>query len=206
MNYIHETALVEKGVILGDENYIGPFCIIKSGTIIGNNNRFEAYVSIGTAPEHRDFLNGRNERYKPVLIGDNNVFREFVTINAGVSNQTIIKNFCTFLKSSHVGHDCIVHDWVTLSCGCLIGGHTIIMEGANFGLGSICHQKSIIGAYAMIGMHATITKSLEVTPGDIFVGSPAKFLKRNQIGLDRGGVTPERLTKLYNDWFDLTIK
>jgi len=201
-NFIHKTAIVEPGVILGKKNYIGPYCIIRAGTKIGNNNRFEAYCSIGTAPEHRDFF---NQRGKGVIIGSDCVFREYVTINSGTKVETAIGDRVVMLRNSHIGHDSQVEDFCNLSCNVLIGGHSYLMEGCNFGLAAMCHQHAIIGAYSMIGMGSVVTKDAQIEPGQIYVGQPAKFLKQNHIGLQRGGVTPEELSEFYNQWLFKTI-
>jgi UDP-N-acetylglucosamine acyltransferase len=194
-NFIHPTAIVEEGVVLGKSNYIGPFCYIKSGVVIGSNNRFEAYCSIGTAPEHREYF---TEYKYSVVIGDDNVFREYVTINAGSEKDTIVKSNVTMLRGSHIGHDSEVWNKVTLSCNALVGGHSIVMEGVNMGLGSTCHQFTVLGPYAMIGMGGVVTKSTSILPGKIYAGIPAKLLKDNIIGIQRSGLTEQEYTNLKN--------
>lgn len=197
MNYIHETVIIEPDVEMGQHNYIGPYCIIKSGTKIGNRNRFEAHCSIGTPAEHRDYFRIKG---KGVIIGDDCVFREFITINEGTKVATALGNKVVMLRGAHIGHDSQVEDFCNLSCNVLIGGHSYLMEGCNFGLAAMCHQHSIIGAYSMIGMNSVITKDAQISPGEIYVGQPAKFLKQNQIGLQRAGVTADDLAKFYNQW------
>lgn len=192
-NVIHPTSIVEPGVIMGIGNYVGPFCYIKTGTVIGNSNRFEAYCSIGTCPEHRDYF---TESVHPVEIGDNNVFREFVTINAGTVRNTIVKNNVTMLRGSHVGHDSEVWDKVILSCNVLVGGHSTVLEGANMGLGSICHQYSTIGPYSMVGMGGVVVKNSFILPGKIYAGIPVKLIKDNTVGLQRSGLSKEEYNKL----------
>ena len=199
-NYIHETAIIEEGVEIGFGNWIGANCLIKKGTKIGNNNRLEAFVSIGTSPEHRDFFNKEGEG---VVIGDNCVFREFTTINSGTKNKTIVGDNVIMLRGSHIGHDSQVEGYCNLSCNVLIGGHSYLMEGCNFGLGSMCHQFSIIGAYSLIGMGSVVTKKTLVTPGYIYVGQPAKSLKQNLIGLERANVSAEELSKFHSIWLDM---
>lgn len=200
MNFIHPTAILEEGCKLGQGNYIGPFCFIGSNVVIGDDNRFEGYCSVGTAAEHRDYFKTLPGK---TCIGNNNVIREFVTINGGTVSSTIVSNNCIFLKGSHVGHDCFLEDKVTLSCGATIGGHCHIMEGSNFGLNSMSHQYSVIGAYSMLGMGAVVTKKTKVGCGEIFVGNPATFLKRNDVGLKNNGVTEEHLNKLTIKWENL---
>ena len=202
-NIIHHTAIIDNGVQLGENNYIGPYCYITGHTVIGNNNRFEAHCSIGTPPEHRDHFN--NSPF-PVIIGDGNIIREFVTINAGTVRNTVLGNNIAMLRNSHIGHDSIIEDKANLSCNVLIGGHSHIMEGANFGLGSMCHQFLVIGAYSMIGMGGIVVKSSIIQPGEIHVGNPVKFLKENKIGLNRNGIDSNRLSELTNKYFLLANK
>ena len=84
------------------------------------------------------------------------------------------------LRGSHVGHDSLISNNCVLSCNVLIGGHSILGEGVNMGLGSICHQFSKIGSYSMIGMGAIITKKFESKCFGVFVGNPAKYIKDNE--------------------------
>lgn len=191
-NCIHETAIISDYARIGHGNYIGPNCVIGPHVTIGNYNRLEGFASIGTAAEHHDAF-----RQPPgfVSIGNSNIIREFVTINSGTTEHTEVGNNCVLLKGAHVGHDSVLEDQVTLSCGVLVGGHSRVMVRANCGLGSMMHQFSVIGAYAMLGMGAVVTAGLSVTPGTIFVGNPAKFLKPNFVGLDRWRITLEQLSQ-----------
>lgn len=202
-NFIHPTSIVEEGVMLGENNYIGPFCYIKKYTVIGDDNIFEAYCSIGTPPEHRDYF---QECPYSVIIGNNCTFREFITVNAGTKQNTVIGNNVVMLRNSHVGHDSTIEDKVNLSCNVLIGGHSYIMEGTNMGLGSMCHQFSILGAYSMIGMGGVVTKSSVIHPGEIHVGNPVRFLKENKIGLSRNNIDSKSLSQLTERYLKLTNK
>ena len=202
-NYIHPTAIIDSGVSIGENNYIGPYCYITGNTQIGDNNRFEAYCSIGTPPEHRDYF---EQSIFSVTIGNNCTIREFVTINSGTIRNTVLYDNITMLRNSHIGHDSIIENKVNLSCNVLVGGHSYIMEGANLGLGSMCHQFSVIGAYSMIGMGGIVVKSSEIHPGEIYVGNPVKFLKENRIGLNRNKITSEKLSELVNKYFSLSNK
>jgi UDP-N-acetylglucosamine acyltransferase len=126
----------------------------------------------------------------------------FVTINAGTKQPTVLYDNIVMLRNSYIGHDSTVENKANLSCNVLIGGHSYIMEGANFGLGSICHQFTKIGAYTMIGMGCIITKKSLIYPGNIYVGSPATLLKENIVGLQRNNIDNKKLeelnTKFYN--------
>lgn len=203
-NYIHPTAIIEDGVEIGEGNYFGPFCYIKNGTQIGDNNRFEAYVSINTPAEHRDYFNGTSKF--GVTIGNNNTFREHVTINGGTNQNTQIGNNNIMLRGSHLGHDLIMEDNTTLSCNATIGGHSYLMEGCTMALNSVCHQFSVIGSYSFVGMGGVVTKQSVIKPGEIHVGNPCRFLKLNKIGLERNGIDGERLLYEEERYFSLCKK
>lgn len=196
-NYIHPSAIIESTVSLGTNNYIGPNCYITGNTKIGDGNRFEAFCSIGTPAEHRDYF---TSKAGITVIGDNNVIREFTTVNAGTKDPTMLYDNIVMLKNSHIGHDSIIRANANLSCNVIIGGHSYVMEGANFGLSSVCHQFSVIGAYSMIGMNSTVTKKSKITPGNIYIGNPVKLLRANKIGLERNNITQEKLQQLIKEY------
>lgn len=197
-NFIHPTAIIGDYVKLGANNYVGAYCVIEGATIIGDGNRFEAFVSVGAPPEHRDFLNGCENA--GVSIGSGNVFREFVTINSGMRLMTTIGNGVTMLKGSHVGHDSRIDDNVTMSCNVIIGGHSVVMTGANIGLSSVCHQYSVIGGYSMVGMGTVITKKSEILPECTYVGNPARKIGENARGQElakQKNISTDMLERLY---------
>jgi UDP-N-acetylglucosamine acyltransferase len=195
MNYIHP-GTQGNNYFIGDGNYIGPHCTIYPGTRIGNNNRFEGYCTIGSPPEHASYWPKENlgiPMESRTKIGDDNVIREFTTINGGTVGFTEMGNKCIMLRGSHLSHDSILEDSVVVSCNVLIGGESYIMRGANLALGSIIHQKQIIGSYAMIAMGAIVTKKLQCVPGNIYAGNPATFLKENEVGLHRNRIEKVQL-------------
>lgn len=192
MNRIHSTAIIGPKVLLGKNNYVGPYCLIDGNTEIGNNNRFEGFCSIGTPPEHKDFIDNKNGK---LLIGSDNVFREYSSVNAGTTEKTTINNNILMLKNSIVAHDCIVENNVTLSCNVVIGGHSHIMVGSNFGISSICHQFSLIGSYSMIGMGVVINSNSVIRPGRIYVGSPPKGILVNKVGLNRHSISEDKIVE-----------
>jgi len=190
MNYIHPTSTITSEVILGDNNYIGPYCYITGNTIIGDNNRFEGFCSVGTPAQHVDYFTSIKGK---VIIGNNNIIREYVSVHAGTKSTTTLCNDIVILNHSHIAHDVYVENKVIISANVTLAGHCHIMEGANIALSSTIHQFQIIGAYSMIGMGGIVTKTSDVIPGNIYVGSPVKYLKLNKIGLERNNITKEKL-------------
>lgn len=199
-NFIHNTAIIEPTVILGDNNYIGPFCHITGNTVIGNNNRFESYCSIGSPAEHRDYFFDTTSKLR---IGNNNIIREFVTIHAGTTAETQLNNNIILLNHSHIAHDVYIENNVTISAGVTFAGHCYVMEGANVAMGSLIHQFQVIGAYSMTGMGSVVTKTTPIEPGGIYIGAPAKFLKKNTVGLERNNITTQTIEQLIRKYYKI---
>lgn len=197
LNYVHQTAIVDELVTMGTGNYIGPYCFIGPGVVLGNGNRIQGYASIGTPAEHRNYFTQNDGQ---VIIGSRNTIREFTTINRPTLGVTRMGDDCVMLRGSHLSHDSILEDRVNVSCNVLIGGESYIYEGANLGLGCILHQYQVVGAYAMLGMGAVFPKGVDIEPGGIYVGNPAKWIKFNKVGLDRAAVSQERLAELRASW------
>ena len=181
MNTIHPTAIIDDCVELGDNNYIGPYCYFTGGTKVGSNNRFEAFCSVGTRPEHTDHWHKDGE----LTIGDNNIFRDYITINAGTDRLTSMGNGGIMLRGSHVAHDCEIEDGVTLSVNAIMLGHVHVMKHSNCGSGCQVHQHQVVGSYSMIGMGCIVPKKTRLEPGQTWVGNPARRLKTNMYALDK---------------------
>lgn len=140
-----------------------------------------------------------------VTIGARTVVREFATVHGGFHAPTRIGADCYVMAHSHVGHDCWIGDNVTLSTRVTLGGHTIIHEGANVGLGAITHQHTTIGAYAMVGMGAVVTR--DVPPFAMVYGNPARQHGYNVVGMERAGYSAEQIADVCagkrTPWHDL---
>ena len=101
----------------------------------------------------------------------------FVTIG---SNVRIGKCFQANLYS-YVEHDCVIGDFVTFAPGVKCNGNIHIQDHAYIGAGAMIKQGTpdqplIIGAGAVVGMGAVVTKS--VPAGATVVGNPARIVTK----------------------------
>ncbi len=183
MNNIHATAIVYPGVKLGD------------GITI------RAYAVVGSPAEKHGHFEGPG---KGVEIGDNTIISEFVTVHSGTERVTKIGKGVIMLRGSHCGHDSEICDNAVISCNALIGGHSLIGQGANLGLNSVLHQFSNVGAWSFVGMSCVVPKNKRIVPGQIYIGSPARSLKPNTIGLQRAGITTEQIQAARQAYFSAT--
>lgn len=110
-----------------------------------------------------------------VDIADGAILAPFTCIT---SNVKIGKSFHANLYS-YIAHDCIIGDYVTFAPGVKCNGNVHIEDYAYIGTGAIIRPGTkdaplIIGAGAIIGMGAVVTKS--VPAGKTVFGNPAKLL------------------------------
>lgn len=197
-NVIHPTTLIHPAAKIGKRNTFGPYCVVEEGVEIGDDNQFTSYVSIGMPAEHKDYF----KKLGRVRVGSRNVVREFVTVHSSTKGVTRVGSDCILLKGCYISHDSVIEDRVTVSINAMMGGETYVMTGANLGMGCVLHQRQVVGSYAMIGMGAVAPKKAELMPGGVYVGNPARFIKQNLVGLERGRVGADALaaeTERYRD-------
>ena len=173
-------------------NYVHPTAIVNWQKVkMGTGNIIYPYACIGTDAQHpRDDSNGIIE------IGDNNIFREYVTVHLPTKSKlTKVGSNCYFMVLAHIAHDCIVEDNVRISNNSILSGHVHVMTGAVLGLACCVHQFQVIGSYSMLGMNTTVSSKNKILPGKVYVGSNAKGLKENTIGLERNNISSAELEK-----------
>ena len=110
-------------------------------------------------------------------LAEGSALSPFVTIG---SNVRIGKCFQANLYS-YVEHDCVIGDFVTFAPGVKCNGNIHIQDHAYIGAGAMIKQGTpdqplVIGAGAIVGMGAVVTKS--VPPGATVVGNPARIVTK----------------------------
>lgn len=187
-NSIHPTAQIDERVSLGNGNKIGPYTVMLSPSTILDDNWIGPSVAIGAPAELRD---GPHPAYDEpqgigVIIGSRNVIREFTTVQQGGTTLTVIGNDCYLMDKTHVAHDCRLGDWVGVAPCSVFAGHVTVGDHVVIGIGVAVHQYVHIGAHAMVGMNATVTK--DVPPFALAKGTPARVTGANRVGMQRHGI------------------
>jgi len=182
---------MQSEVLAKKNNSIHPTALINWEKIqIGNGNIIGPYVCIGLDP-----LTYSQESDGIIKIGDNNIIREFTTIQLPTKDSKItqVGNNNFLMSNTHISHDCKIENDITLAIGVVLNGQVNVMVGSYIGSGVVAHQYQTIGSYSIVGMNSTITKKSEIKPGGKYIGSPAKYIGINQVGLDRFNVSKEEL-------------
>jgi len=163
---------------------------------IGANNGIFPFAAIGMAPQDVSYK-GEPTRLE---IGDSNEIREYVTINRGTvkgGGLTKVGSHILIMAYAHIGHDCVIGDHTMLVNGATLGGHVIVEEWAVVGALCPVHQFVRIGAHSYIGGGTTITQ--DVLPFSMTSAArETHAYLMNKVGLQRRGFSKERIAKIHH--------
>ncbi len=211
-NIIHPTAIVAHDVEIGENNRIGPYSIIGGmgcKVSIGSNNYFGAYSLIGSPAEFAtgctveamlDFeqWSATNpSQVSGVKIGDYNVIRDRVSVDAGIYHNTTIADRCYLHSNCLVNHDCQLSEGVVLAPGVISAGTCSFGKYSQIGVNAVLHQGRKVGAFAMVGMNATVTR--DIPDFALSFGNPSRTMGANRLRLKRLGI-PEKDIESTNDF------
>ncbi|WP_285142483.1 acyl-ACP--UDP-N-acetylglucosamine O-acyltransferase [Serratia ureilytica] len=211
--FIHPSAIVEEGAVIGAGVHIGPFCYVGSqveigaGTVlkshvvvngitkIGRDNQIYQFASIGEVNQDLKYA-GEPTR---VEVGDRNRIRESVTIHRGTAQGiglTKVGNDNLLMVNVHVAHDCVVGNACVLANNATLAGHVEIDDHAIIGGMTAIHQFCIIGAHVMVGGCSGVAQ--DVPPFVIAQGNHATPFGVNAVGLKRRGFDKDEMQAIRN--------
>lgn len=95
-----------------------------------------------------------------------------VFAGAVVQPDAVIGNHVIVNTAASVDHDCVLADFVHVGPGSHLAGQVRVGEGSLLGIGSIVLPAGSVGAWAVVGAGATVTKA--VLDGWSVVGTPAR--------------------------------
>jgi sugar O-acyltransferase (sialic acid O-acetyltransferase NeuD family) len=72
-------------------------------------------------------------------------------------------------------HDDLVGAYATVASGVRLGGGAVLETGAYVGAGAMIREGVTVGSWALVGMGSVVLH--DVPSGEIWAGSPARFLK-----------------------------
>lgn len=211
---VHPTSIIHPTARVPESSKIGPYCVIGPGvelgdrchlvshvavdgpTRIGDQNEIFPFAAIGMAPQDVNY-NGEPTRLE---IGDHNEIREYVTINRGTvkgGGITRVGSHILIMAYTHIGHDCVIGDHSMLVNGATLGGHVTVEEWAVVGALCPVHQFVRIGAHSYIGGGTTITQ--DVLPFSMTSAArETHAYLLNKVGMQRRGFSKERITKIHH--------
>lgn len=206
-NVIHPSALIGEDVQLGTGISIGPNAVILGPAKINDGVWIGANSVIGAPPEiaHTKLNLAWNGQisFEGVFIESNAVVRENVVIHQGSIRPTVIGQNALILNRSYIAHDTLIGSSAVISAGVSIGGHCEIGSFSNLGMNAAVHQKTTIGAGAMVGMSTPVVKN--VPPYSKVYGSPIRLKGANLFLLNKMGFAENEISilqALYSSGFE----
>lgn len=153
---IHETALVEPGVILGKNVRIWMQVQVRSGAVIGDGSIVGkgAYVGLDVKIGRNCKIQNAVSLFKGVELGNG----VFIGPHVCFTNDKVPRAVNPDMKAKGT------NDWNISS--------TKVDDGASIGAGSIILPGIAIGAWAMVGAGSTVTH--DVKPHTLVIGTPAR--------------------------------
>jgi len=200
MSKIANSAIIEKGAVIGDDVEIGDFAFVGSGvklgngvkvfqgaqvrgdTDIGGNSQIHSYAVVGNFPQDVSYKGVCGE----LIIGKNNIIREYVTINLPTLKQdkvTKLGDNNYIMAYCHIAHDCVIGNNVILANAATLAGHVEIGDFTVVGGLTPIHQFVKIGESVMIGGASAVSQ--DIPPYCLAEGNRAKVKGLNLVGLRR---------------------
>ncbi|WP_433833316.1 hypothetical protein ACQP2E_18530 [Actinoplanes sp. CA-015351] len=178
------SAIIGPDVVIGDGCEIGPNCVIEGAVTIGDRTVLAAGCMVGT--RGRPGLRQGGMPAGRVEIGADVLLLEHVVVNAPLAEVTRISDRSSVGPLGLIAHDVEIGTDVIVAGHVALGGYVSVGDRANLGLGVRVHPRLVVGAFAMCGMGAVVTR--HVSPGVTVQGNPARAATVNAIGLQRGGI------------------
>jgi len=203
---VSSSARIERDVkigafaVVGGEVDLGEGCVLEHHAVVqgparlGRGNHVYPFSVIGGDPQD---LTYKGERVS-LEIGAANEFREFSTVNRGTvkgGGVTRLGSHNLIMSYAHIGHDCLIGDHTIFVNGGTLAGHVTVEDYATIGAFCPVQQYCRVGKYAYIGAHTVITQDV---PPFSKVASPrdSRCYGVNTIGLERQGFSAERIESI----------
>lgn len=156
--FIHQTAMIEKGVVLESGTKIWANSHVREGSIIGPNVTIgeSVYIGPGVKIGASTKIQNGSQIYEPSIVGDG------VFVGPGV----ILTNDKIPRAVGIDGEPKSDQDWEK---------STVILEdGCSVGAGSVCVAPVRIGRYALVAAGSVVVK--DVKDYELVAGNPAKHM------------------------------
>lgn len=194
---IHPTAIIDPEAALGKNVSVGPYCVIGKATI-GDGTVIESHVCIydcvtmGRNCHIKDGVilggegfgfekdeNGNRFRFPQIgslIMGDEVEVGANSCIDRGALSDTVIGSHTKINNLCHIAHNNVIGKNVEIT-GCVnVSGGNVIDDNVWLAPNSSLVGYIHIGEGAVLGMGAVAVK--DIPAHEVWVGNPAKFLKR----------------------------
>lgn len=109
---------------------------------------------------------------KNIIIGEGSFIGAYsiLTTNITLGKHSILN------RGVQIGHDSRIGDFFSAMPGAIVSGNVLIGSNFYMGTNSSIREKIHIGSNVILGSNSTVVKN--IVTGGVYVGVPAKFLKK----------------------------
>ena len=178
---VDATAVVEDGVVVGVDCWIGPRVVIHAGTTLGDRVRVQAGTVLGS--DGFGYARGKGgyvgfPQIGTLWIGDDVEIGANVTIDRGALGETRIGRGTKIDNLVHIGHNCRIGEDVIIAAQVGMSGSCVIEDGAMLGGQVGLGENATIGAGVMLGGQGGVLPGKKLAgAGQVFWGTPAQPVK-----------------------------
>lgn len=180
--HIHPTAVIEDGVVLGDDVTVGPNSVVRSGTVAGDRCVIGCNTTVGSEGFQVLRIGGRNRKIVHcggVLLQEDVWIGDSVTVaRALFEGATVVGRNTKVDNLIHIAHNVVIGENVVLTPGVTLCGSSAVESHAWIGVNSSVLNRVTIGRNAKIGMGSVVTR--DVPPDTIAYGNPARNRRENK--------------------------
>jgi sugar O-acyltransferase (sialic acid O-acetyltransferase NeuD family) len=97
--------------------------------------------------------------------------------HACLNNAAEVREYCIINTSSNIEHDAKIGSYSHISTGAVINGGCEIGSNCFIGSNAVVLNEITVCDNTLVGAGSVVTKDI-LEPGGIYVGNPAKFLRR----------------------------
>lgn len=178
---IEPGCIIGHGVTIGDNSYIMAGAVIKHSSI-GENVVVNEYAVIGA----QGFTMTRDEQGNlqrmptlgQVCIEDDVEIGAHDNVSRGSGGDTVIERGAKIDALVHIGHDAHIGANSEITAGGIIGGFVRAKTDTYTGINAVVRNRIELGEHCVVGMGATVTKS--VAPNTTVIGNPARVYEKKK--------------------------
>jgi len=143
---IHRTALVEEGVVLGNEVEIGPFVVVYAGTSLGDGVRVGAHSVLGQRPVKAKSSTLKITELPGLTVGSGTTIGVGAVIYAGttIAKDCFIADNAQVRERCEIGERVIVGHSATVENDCKVGNRTRLQTGSYITAHSVLEEDIFI--------------------------------------------------------------
>ncbi len=198
---VHVTAIIGKGVEIGEGSYVGPGVILGDGVRIGRGCNLVGNVTVypgvvlgegvvvqaGAVLGSTGFGYARNSetgeyvlfpQQGELVVEDDVEIGANTTIDRGALGETRIGRGTKIDNLVHIGHNCVIGKHVVIAAQTGISGSSVVEDGAVLGGQVGIGDHALVGEGVILGGGAGVLSGKKMRgKGEVFWGRPARPLK-----------------------------